>query len=512
MLPEGNDAYLKLLAAGVKGSQPNQTFIVTYTDGSTSTFTQSVSDWAVPQSNAGESTALSTAYRDKANGTTQSGAYNVYEYSFPLFVSRSVVSITLPNDANLELLAATLVPAGTSPINLSSAYNKLGIVADGTTFSGGGLDGTGHVYSASQLPTTVTAGGATFNLGPVGANDVVNATGQTIALPSGSYAALDLLATSVNTSQPNQTFTVTYSDGTTSTFTQSISDWFVPQGYAGESTGISTQYRDISNGSKQAGQFNVYEYSFTLDTTKTVASITLPNDTHVDLLAATLIPAGTTQVDLLSAYNRAGIQVDGTPFSGGGLDGDGYASTYRIGTTLNTGGSIFNFGPAAINDVVSATGQTIALPSGRYSSLKLLATGVNGSQPNQTFIVTYTDGTTATFTQSLSDWAIPQSYPGETTVRTSYYRDLADGTTQAGMYNIYEYSFTLNSAKTVSSITLPNNRNVEVVAATLIPASTMQVNISSSFNRIGIVSDTAPAMVGSTAAATPSRPASSERA
>ena len=36
--------------------------------------------------------------------------------------------------------------------------------------------------------------------------------------------------------------------------------------------------------------------------------------------------------------------------------------------------------------------------------MNLLATAVNGNQANQTFIVTYTDGTTSSFTQSVSDW------------------------------------------------------------------------------------------------------------
>ncbi len=50
--------------------------------------------------------------------------------------------------------------------------------------------------------------------------------------------------------QPNQSFTVTYTDGTTPTFTQSISDWAVPQGYAGESTALTTAYRDAVRRSK----------------------------------------------------------------------------------------------------------------------------------------------------------------------------------------------------------------------------------------------------------------------
>jgi Protein of unknown function (DUF642) len=491
-LPSSNDSVLKLLATGVNGNQPNQTFTVTYTDGTTATFTQSISDWAFPQGYSGESTALAANYRDTSTGTEQAQPVNVYEYSFALNPSKSVRSITLPDDGNVEVFAATLVPVGTTQVDISSAFNRTGIAVDGTSFVGGGLDGDGYAFSASLLGTSVTAGVPTFNIGPAGAADVVSAAGQTINLPSGNDSALELLATGVNGSQVNQTFTVTYTDGTTATFTQSISDWAFPQGYSGESTVLTTRYRDTSSGSAQTDlEFNVYEYTFALDSTKAVRSITLPNDANVEVLAADLIPAGTTQIDLFPAFNRAGIEADGATFSGGGLDGDGTALSFtQVGTSLTTGGSIFDIGPAGANDVVSATGQTITVPSGRYTEINLLATAVNGSQPNQSFTVTYADGTSATFTQSISDWAFPQGYPGESTVLTASYRDTSSGTEQALQVNVYEYTFVLNSTKGVSSITLPNNAHVMLLAATLVPAVTAEVNLSVTYNRTGIVADT----------------------
>ena len=112
--------------------------------------------------------------------------------------------------------------------------------------------------------------------------------GQTIALPPDSYQALEFLAAGVNGNQPDQTFTVTYTDGTTQTFTQSISDWFLPQDYAGEAIAATTGYRDTADGGQQAGPFNVYGYSFALEAGKTVASITLPDNTNVDILAMSL--------------------------------------------------------------------------------------------------------------------------------------------------------------------------------------------------------------------------------
>jgi hypothetical protein len=64
----------------------------------------------------------------------------------------------------------------------------------------------------------------------------------------------------------------------------------------------------------------------------------------------------------------------------------------------------------AASDAVS--GQTVTLPAGKFSTLKLLASGVNGSQTGQTFVVKYTDGTTTSFTENLSDWCASQNYPG----------------------------------------------------------------------------------------------------
>ena len=96
--------------------------------------------------------------------------------------------------------------------------------------------------------------------------------------------------------------------------------------------------------------------------------------------------------------------------------------------------------------------------------MSLLAAAVNGNRPNQTFVVTYTDGTSSSFTQSLSDWVHPQNYAGESQVLKMAYRIAPSGATSSGPIYLYGYSFAINSTKTVQSLTLPNNRNVVVLA------------------------------------------------
>jgi len=352
---------------------------------------------------------------------------------------------------------------GVVSVPLSSAYDGIGFVTDGSTFHGG-IDGFGWAYSANLLGTTQSFNGATFTLGPPNVMNVVS--NATVALPAGQYTTLNLLATGVNGNQVSQTFTVTYTDTTTSTFTQSLSDWYSPEMYAGESNVLDMAYRDHNNGTEAVATFHVYGYSFALNPNKTVSSITLPANSNVVVLAMTLV-SSQVPVSLSSAYNVVGIVTDGSTFHGG-LDGFGWAySANLMGATQTFNGSTFNIGTPNVANVV--TNATVALPTGQYATLNLLATGVNGNQVSQIFTVTYMDGTTSTFTQSLSDWYSPEMYPGEYNVLDMAYRDHNNGTEAVATFHVYGYSFALNPTKTVSSITLPANTNVAVLAMTLIP-------------------------------------------
>jgi hypothetical protein len=177
-----------------------------------------------------------------------------------------------------------------------------------------------------------------------------------------------------------------------------------------------------------------------------------------------------TQVDLSSAFNLNGIYQDGMTYTTGGLDGGGYSYSANLltGSRVLYGG-LFDFGPANSLDAVGCNGQSVTVSSGRFSTLVLLATGVEGNQASQTIKVNYNDGSSSQFTQSFSDWYTPQEYPNESEAVAMQYRDYQDGTKDKRTFNLYSYRFALNSAKVVQSITLPNNSHVAVLAATLEP-------------------------------------------
>jgi hypothetical protein len=193
--------------------------------------------------------------------------------------------------------------------------------------------------------------------------------------------------------------------------------------------------------------------------------------THTATISLTITSAIPTpvQVNLSSVFNiSTGIANDGQSFTGGGLDGRGFAYSGKLlGTTQSFSGVQFNLGPAAALDAVD--NKVVPLPAGQFSSLKMLATGVNGRQSSQTLVVTYTDGTQSTFTQSFSDWGKPQNLSGESKAVTMAYRDRSNGGRDNHTFQLYGYSLAIDKNRTVSSITLPNNRNVVVLAITLAP-------------------------------------------
>jgi hypothetical protein len=177
-----------------------------------------------------------------------------------------------------------------TPVSLSAEFTTNGIYPDGATYTTGGLDGKGYSYSANLLTPSRVLNGVLLDLGPASVPDAIDSNGQVVPLTSGKFSTLMLLGTAVNGNQSAQTFTVTYTDGSTSKFTQSLSDWFTPQKFPGELEAVAMAYRNFDNGTKDKRTFNLYSYRFALTSTKTVQSITLPSNPNVFVFSATLLP------------------------------------------------------------------------------------------------------------------------------------------------------------------------------------------------------------------------------
>ncbi|MGA9643769.1 MAG: hypothetical protein WBQ72_20395 [Terriglobales bacterium] len=226
------------------------------------------------------------------------------------------------------------------------------------------------------------------------------------------------------------------------------------------------------SGNSQTVTFKAISQSFTGFAPITITGVSGSVSSNFTLtLAVGAAKAGKgngKQVDLSSDFNLNGIYTDGSKYSTGGLDGSGNSYSSKLLAKLRILDLVeCKFGPANQPDAVASNGQSISLPQGSFTGLLLMATGVQGAQSSQTFTINYTDGTSAQFTQSLSDWSAPQNFPGESEAVAMSYRNTAAGTKNAGTFNLYAYGFPIDSSKTAQSITLPDNPNVVVLAGTV---------------------------------------------
>ncbi len=220
-------------------------------------------------------TAQATGYLGGASGISADNTASATSQAENIYFSTETIGT-----------ASTAVPA-TTP------YNVNGIYKDNATFTvTGGLDQDGNAYSSNLLGASATWNGTTFTFGT--ANKVDAWQNTTITLPAGQYNTLEILGNSVNGNAPAQTLVVTYSDLSKTTLTQSFSDWFTPQNYAGESIAVTTAYRNVYNGTKDNRTFNLYGYSFAIDPNKTVATLTLPAPISSDNVLVVLAVALST--------------------------------------------------------------------------------------------------------------------------------------------------------------------------------------------------------------------------
>ena len=194
--------------------------------------------------------------------------------------------LSKPTAPGMEARTLPIVQPGTSrSVDLSSIYSLEGIAADNARFPANrGFDGEGNMLSANLLGTTKTVSGVDFQIGAKGTPNVVPSRGNQIAV-NGSASSLWLLASSVEGSHRNQTVTVTYEDGTTKSFIQNFSDWYVPESFPGETRAVRMRYRNSPDGTADRRTFFVYAYGFELDATKSLKRITLPNDEGIRVLA-----------------------------------------------------------------------------------------------------------------------------------------------------------------------------------------------------------------------------------
>jgi hypothetical protein len=437
-------------------------------------------------------------------------------------------TVTATNFAGESKTAALQIDASGNTIP-KQLHRGIGITTDGVPATDGGFDGSGNTYSWTALGDTssggalvgssLVSGGLAFDIGSPNQPDFTIAAGQDIEV-SGSGSVLTLAAAAVNGSQADQTLTLNFDDDTTATWTQAFSDWCDPQYYDNESFLSTQSYRNTSSSGTNETTNYIYSYGYTLPEGKTLKSITLPNNSSIRILGATL--SDPTAVDLSENWNAYGLDASqGQVPNSQGFDDNGnyynalysnnnYGGVLGLQTASNSdqdtgnfdyrtitwGGATFNLGPApnhysqsnnrnGNDNFVQAQGDAIDLVSGDFSTLLLIGAGANGNQTDQEFTLKFTDGSTATWTQSFTDWrnntatdnpppsgtelaSTGEAVVAATNVINQVGNQAGSASNPARAY-VYGYSYDIPAGKTLESITLPNNSDVGILGMALIP-------------------------------------------
>lgn len=171
--------------------------------------------------------------------------------------------------------------AATAYPSLAASFNDVGITADSDT-DPGNYDGGGASFSETALTNAGAGPGAsvdaqglsyTFPDVAAGVNDNTVAEGQKIAVTaSGTLGFL----ISASYGPASGTGTITYTDGSTQSYTLTAPDWFSTSPPSGGAVAVSSAYQNRQGNTAYAHTADIFSQAISLAAGKTVASVTLP--------------------------------------------------------------------------------------------------------------------------------------------------------------------------------------------------------------------------------------------
>jgi hypothetical protein len=483
--PVANADHLGFLGSAANGASSG-TATITYADSSTQQVTLGFTDWATATPSFGNSLVAVMTYRNTKSGQQTLPNY-LFSATFALQDGKTVQSVTLPATTTGGQLHVFAV--GTSSLK-APIYNNVGITDDGTMNPGfdsdngniapGNYDGGYRSYSAQALQAdgitpgwSITNNSITYTWPNVAASEAENylANGQTLAVSPVSQAnTLGLLGSAVN-GAASGTATITYTDGSTKSFTLGFTDWTTKTLSFGNSIVATMPYRDMYNGGRQTITTYLFSTSVPVDPTRTVQSVTLPATTTGGQIHVFAVGTSSSTAPI---YNNVGI-TDNNNVVPGNFDGAGnsYSAQALQAAGLNAGDNSFDPTrtvtftwpgvPAGTADNYLTTGQVIPItPAPNATILAFLGSAANGATSG-TATITYTDGTTQTFPLGFSDWTlnggkVQPSFSNKISYTASYRSNprAAGGRENLKSYVFYA-SYTLPSnGKTIQSVTLPS--------------------------------------------------------
>ena len=176
-----------------------------------------------------------------------------------------------------------------TPVDLDFAIQPDGIYQDGSTYTTGGLDGGGYSYSANLLTPSRVLNGVCSTL----ALPTIRTPSDAAANPSpprrDNSRASDCWPRAlkeINFAKPDGQLHRWHKFPFHAELQRLVHSAEIP----GESEAVAMAYRNFDDGTKDKRIFNLYAYRFALDSSKSVQSVTLPNNKNVVVLAGTVAP------------------------------------------------------------------------------------------------------------------------------------------------------------------------------------------------------------------------------
>jgi predicted alpha-1,2-mannosidase len=185
----------------------------------------------------------------------------------------------------------------------AAAYNARGITPNATP-TAGNFDGLGFSYSNEALAAAGVSG-TSFNFANVAFSwpaaqstlDNVLVAGQTLTFTTAQKGGSLAWLGAAELGPSSGSGTIHYSDGSSAPFTLAFSDWTLNGGggaiLAGNQAAITTTSRNASSGTSEAINVYVFYAATPLDSTRTIASVTLPaqvNAGQIHLFSYALTP------------------------------------------------------------------------------------------------------------------------------------------------------------------------------------------------------------------------------
>ncbi|GCE06005.1 hypothetical protein KDAU_33340 [Dictyobacter aurantiacus] len=441
------------------GGIASGTATITYTDGSTQTFTLSFDDWTLGGGNAKLSSfdriATAMTYRDRQGGVIQSVKTYIFYTSVNLQTSKTVQSITLPNKSSLHIFSI-----GFGQSSYYNPYSNTGISDDANTHAAN-LDGSGNSYSMQELSHYILPGDTINYQGTQlywpnvlgGSPDNITADGQKVTFDA-SYASGKTKIGFVGTASGGPgcgTVNVLLGDNTTYGYGLCWSDWTLG---GGKQYPLNTDTyflgfpdRNTASGSKQVVKTYLFYSEIILPKNETVSAITLPTSTHAPNATT---PGGQWHIFALGLGSgdytmNVGSTADSSTHIFGNFDGayNSYSTnamqkagvvpvslpTSQTGVNnllnkLTFNGVTFYWDqnasvlPDNMSLVPDGSQQKISLnnpipdedsgtipvnPVSNATKLAFLGSSTNGSSSNS-FIILFSDGSSQDVTVSFSDW------------------------------------------------------------------------------------------------------------